>query len=113
MIAAPDREIRLNIKKIEAFGVRYRWGNHYDSGVVGLATKTMPRCPVTIYLLMTILGLAMFFGGRYTDRTIARHEPALARIEPAIPRICFVAKSAGMMIAVAGFGATVSVIAWS
>jgi hypothetical protein len=67
---------------------------------------------VTVYLLMTGLGLTMFFGARYTDRTIARHEPKLARIEPAIPRICFVAQSAGMMIAVAGLGATVSLV-WS
>lgn len=64
-------------------------------------------------MLMTSLGLMMFFGARYTDQTIARHEPKLARIEPAIPRICFVAKSAGMMIAVAGLGATVSFIPWS
>ena len=67
---------------------------------------------MTVYLLMTSLGLIMFFGARYTDRTIARHEPKLARIEPAIPQICFVAKSAGMMIAVAGLGATIS-LAWS
>lgn len=68
---------------------------------------------MTIYLLMTSLGLIMFFGARYTDRTIARHEPILVRIEPAIPRICFVAKSAGMMIAIAGLGVTVNLIAWS
>jgi hypothetical protein len=68
---------------------------------------------VTVYLLMTALGFVMFFGARYTDRTIARHESKLARIEPAIPRICFVAKSLGMMIAVAGLGATANLIAWS
>lgn len=68
---------------------------------------------MTVYLLMTSLGLIMFFGARYTDRTVARYEPKLVRIEPAIPRICFVAKSAGMMIAVAGLGATLNLIAWS
>ena len=67
---------------------------------------------MTIYLLMTSIGLLLFFGARYTDRTIARHEPKLAAIEPAIPRICFVAKSAGMMIAIAGLGATMT-LAWS
>src|SRR5579862_9741824 len=69
-------------------------------------------CLVTIYLLMTGLGLVLFFGARYTDRSVARYEPKLARIEPAIPRICFVAKSLGMMIAVAGLGATDNLIAW-
>lgn len=68
---------------------------------------------MTIYLLMTGLGLILYFGARHTDRSVARHEPKLARIEPAIPRICFVAKSLGMMIAVAGLGATVNLIAWS
>jgi len=64
-------------------------------------------------MLMTGLGFVMFFGAHYTDRTIARHEPKLARIEPAIPRICFVAKSLGIMIAVAGLGATANLMAWS
>jgi hypothetical protein len=75
--------------------------------------KTASGCLVTVYLLMTGLGFVMFLGARYTDRSIARHEPKLARIEPAIPRICFVAKSLGMMIAVAGLGATANLIAWS
>jgi hypothetical protein len=68
------------------------------------------RCPV-IVLMMTSIGLIMFFEACYTDRTIARHEPKLTRIEPVIPRICFVAKSLGMMIAVAGLGATANLIA--
>jgi hypothetical protein len=69
-------------------------------------------CVMYLYLLMTGLGLVMFGGACYTDRTIARHEPKLALIEPAIPRICFAAKSVGMMIAMAGAGATLS-LAWS
>ena len=61
-----------------------------------------------VYLLITGLGLVMFFGARYTHRTIARYEPKLAVIETAIPKICLVAQSAGMMIAVAGLGVTLS-----
>lgn len=58
-------------------------------------------------LILTALGLILFFGAFYTDRAVARSEPVLAVIEPAIPRICFVAKSLGMMIFVAALGATV------
>ena len=65
-----------------------------------------------LYLVMTGLGLVMFFGGRYTDRTIARYEPKLAVLEPAIPKICFVAQSVGMMIALAGLGVSLS-MAWA
>jgi hypothetical protein len=36
---------------------------------------------------------------------VARSEPQLAVIEPAIPNICFVAKSVGMMISVAALSA--------
>jgi hypothetical protein len=54
---------------------------------------------------MSSLGAILFLGARYTDRTVARSEPQLAVIEPAIPKICFVAKSAGMMISVAALGA--------
>jgi hypothetical protein len=57
------------------------------------------------YLLMGSLGLTLFLGARYTDRIVARSEPELAAIEPAIPKICFVAKSAGMMISVAALSA--------
>jgi hypothetical protein len=60
---------------------------------------------VVHYLLMSSLGAILFLGARYTDRTVARSEPQLAVIEPAIPKICFVAKSAGMMISVAALGA--------
>jgi len=61
---------------------------------------------MTIYIIQTALGLILFFGALYTDRTVARSEPMLAVIVPAIPRICFVAKSLGIMIAVAALGAT-------
>lgn len=64
---------------------------------------------MTSYLILMTLGLILFFGALYTDRAVARWEPALAVIEPAIPRICFVAKSLGMMISVASLGATVCV----
>lgn len=67
---------------------------------------------MALYLLMTSLGLIMFFGARYTDRTIARYGPKPARIEPVVPGICFVTESAGMMIAAAGLGVTVSVAWW-
>jgi hypothetical protein len=60
---------------------------------------------VVHYLLMSCLGAILFLGARYTDRTVARSEPQLAVIEPAIPKICLVAKSAGMMISVAALGA--------
>jgi hypothetical protein len=60
---------------------------------------------VVHYLLMGVLGITLFIGARYTDRTVAHSEPQLARLEPAIPKICFVAKSAGMMISVAALGA--------
>jgi hypothetical protein len=60
---------------------------------------------VAHYLLMGSLGMILFLGARYTDRTVARSEPELAAIEPAIPKICFVAKSLGMMISVAALGA--------
>ena len=62
---------------------------------------------MTNYIIQTVLGLILFFGAVYTDRAVARWEPMLAVIEPAIPRICFVAKSLGIMIAVAALGATV------
>jgi hypothetical protein len=62
---------------------------------------------MTNYLVLMALGLILFFGAFYTDRAVARSEPALAVIEPAIPRICFVAKSLGAMISVAALGATV------
>jgi hypothetical protein len=54
---------------------------------------------------MGILGITLFLGARYTDRTVARSEPQLAVVEPAIPKICFVAKSVGMMISVAALSA--------
>ena len=57
------------------------------------------------YLFMGALGIVLFLGARFTDRTVARCEPELAVIEPAIPKICFVAKSAGMMISVAALSA--------
>jgi hypothetical protein len=61
------------------------------------------------YLLMGGLGITLFLGARYTDRTVACSEPELAVAEPAIPKICFVAKSVGMMISVASLGAAVCV----
>jgi hypothetical protein len=64
---------------------------------------------VVHYLLMGGLGIILFLGACYTDRTVARSEPELAAIEPAIPKICFVAKSVGMMISVAAVGAAVFV----
>jgi len=60
---------------------------------------------VVHYLLMGVLGMTLFLGARYTDRIVARSEPELAMAEPAIPKICFVAKSAGMMISVAALSA--------
>jgi hypothetical protein len=61
------------------------------------------------YLLMFSLGLILFLGARYTDRVVARSEPELIMIQPAIPKICFGAQVAGMMIAVAAFGAAICV----
>jgi hypothetical protein len=62
---------------------------------------------MTNYLILTALGLMLFFGAFYADRTVTRSEPELAVIEPTIPRICFVAKSLGVMIFVAALGATI------
>jgi hypothetical protein len=62
---------------------------------------------MTNYIIQTALGLILFFGALYTDRAVARSEPTLAVVEPAIPRICFAAKSLGIMIAIAALGATV------
>ena len=59
------------------------------------------------FLLMACVGLAMFIGARFLDRAVTLYEPRLPAVEPAIPMICFVAKSAGMMISVAGLGAAV------
>jgi hypothetical protein len=64
------------------------------------------------YLLMAGLGLMMFLGARGLDHAVTRYEPKLAKIEPVIPLVCFVAKSAGLMISLAGLGAT-AWTAWS
>jgi hypothetical protein len=58
------------------------------------------------FLLMTVFGLALFIGAWFLDRTVARQEPRLAVIEPVIPLVCFVAKSAGAMTVLVGLGAT-------
>lgn len=64
---------------------------------------------MSMYLLMTGLGLALALGAYYADRVFARSTGEFTAIEPAIPQVCFLAKTAGMMIAVAGIGATLCV----
>ena len=64
---------------------------------------------MTIYLLMTGLGLLLALGAYYTDRVFARSEVAFAATEPAVPQVCFLAKTTGMMIAAAGIGAALCV----
>lgn len=58
------------------------------------------------FLLMAGVGAVMFLGARSLDRAVVRHEPELSTFQPAIPMICFVAKSAGLMISLAGLSAT-------
>jgi hypothetical protein len=55
-----------------------------------------------IYLLIAILGLALFFGARYLAHTVKHREPRLSRIEPAIPVLCSAGMMAGLLICVTG-----------
>jgi hypothetical protein len=64
------------------------------------------------FLLMAVLGLALFVGAWFLDRSVAREEPQLAAIEPAIPLVCFIAKCAGVTIVLVGLGATALTL-WS
>jgi hypothetical protein len=53
------------------------------------------------YLLIASLGLTLFLGARHLARTVRRTDPRLAKIEPAIPLICFGAMAAGLSIVLA------------
>lgn len=67
---------------------------------------------MTRYLILTALGVLLFLSAYYTDhRAITRARPAV--IVSAIPRLCFVAKSLGMMISVAALGAAAAYAALS
>jgi hypothetical protein len=50
------------------------------------------------FLLMAFFGLVLFVGAWCLDREVTHQEPELAVIEPTLPLVCFVAKSAGLMI---------------
>jgi len=57
---------------------------------------------------ITAVGLLMYLGAVYLDRTISQYEPELSVIQPLIPQICFVAKTLGLMISAAGSGLTLA-----
>jgi hypothetical protein len=59
------------------------------------------------YLVLASLGLLLSLGAVFADRSVARHAPEYAQIQPAIPAVFFAAKTTGMMIMASGLAATV------
>jgi hypothetical protein len=54
----------------------------------------------------SLLGLVLAFGAHYGNRSVMRHEPCLAEINPTLPQIFFAAKMLGMMIVATGLIST-------